>query len=195
MTEPKPASPAGHHQEIFHSNLTSGATVGESKEPGRGGGFFGRRSVAFWTVVAGIVSVVILVLTIPGFIAAGGFTAGTDRAAVKIQACETTHHLTAVTVQQQPTADTTIFATCGWPPTPGADPDGYTAVTNTLVSLPDGSNASSDTQVRRITGPCARFELAFTWGHMGDMKRLPVLTASPDSVIKIDYDTPTPYEL
>lgn len=183
MTEPRRASPRGEDPTSSHRSNP----IRKPKDPGR--------SVAFWTIVGSIAGVLSLLVAILSFKSDGGATpTSTDSAAVRIQACETTHHLTAATVQQQPTADTTIFATCDWPPAPGADPDGYTAVANTLVSLSGGSDATNNTQVRRITGPCAQFELKFTYAHMGDMTRLPVLTISRDSVIQIGYTAQAPYD-
>jgi hypothetical protein len=149
------------------------------------------RSVAFWTKAGSIGTLLGLAITILIYLKPAS-DSGADTA-TRIQACEKTHHLAAATFQQQLTSDTGIFASCIWPPVPGADPDGYTAVSNTLVSLP-GFDATADTQVRRITGPCSRFEFKFTYGHMGDMTRLPPLVISPDSVIQISYTTPAPYD-
>jgi hypothetical protein len=149
------------------------------------------RLTLIWTIVGSLAAVLSLLWALFTFKPDSG---STDDAAMRIQACEATHHLTAAHAQQQTTADTTVFASCDWPPVPGADPDGYTAITNTLVSIPGGSDATGDTWVRRITGPCTQFALAFTYGHMGDMKRLPILTFPRDSVVQISYVTPTPYD-
>lgn len=151
--------------------------------------FSWRRLTRNLSAIAALVSIVIGVLTLLGYI----FPPQTETA-VRVQECERTHHLTAATVQQNPSEDITMFATCHWPPPSGAEPDGYTAVTSQLVSIPGGSPPTNDVWVRRITGPCAQFGLEFTHGHMGNMIRLPLIMLYPNSVVQIAYATPAPYD-
>lgn len=61
----------------------------------------------------------------------------------------------------------TVFATCSWPPRELADPDGYFAITVDTEYLADGSEATNDSEAARVTGPCAAYELTFTYNHMG----------------------------
>jgi hypothetical protein len=78
------------------------------------------------------------------------------------------HHLT----QAQPTVPDPmptayVIESCAWPPPPGAQQDGFTAINVQTVLGPGLDEASDATAIDRITSPCSRIQLTYTNGSQG----------------------------
>jgi hypothetical protein len=60
----------------------------------------------------------------------------------------------------------TTYASCGWPPPPGADSDGYRAIAVTLTNGPGQSDGSGSDFVDVIESQCKRLRLQYVMSHM-----------------------------
>jgi hypothetical protein len=157
----------------------------------RGRGFLSGRSVAFWTVIGSVATVLSLLATVmpAQLIPRGTATPAqqSDATAEMIRGCEVTHRLNGAAEQQHPAAGITVYATCSWPPGPAADPDGYTSISVQEVGGPGADEASGSSEVDRIIGPCARYQLTYSFGYMGESKHLSAFGVSPNTVTTIDH--------
>jgi hypothetical protein len=143
-------------------------------------------------VLIAIVAVVAVVL------ASGG---GPSKAA-EVASCEHSHGLAQAQVTRPPRPgetqisrsliapagesegvfSQTTYATCSWPPLPGADPDGYQAITVTLTDVPGQADASGRSFMDVIESRCKRLRLMYAGGHMGVEKVFPAFVASAGDI-------------
>ena len=100
-----------------------------------------------------------------------------------VAACERNHGMASASVARRPgTGETqlsenqttppsngdqltftqTTYASCTWPPGPGADPDGYRAITATLTNGPGNTDASPNEWVTVIESKCKRIEVLYS---------------------------------
>lgn len=117
-------------------------------------------------IPASIATIVGLVISFSG--SSGSQQNGAESAAAQVRTCMTYHHLS----QAQPTIPVPapsqlVIASCAWPPPPGADQDGFTAIDVTTVPGPGQDEASDATEIDRITSPCTRIQLIYTNGSQG----------------------------
>lgn len=124
---------------------------------------------------------------------------GPDKAA-RLTACERTHDMPGAEVTRAPRPGESsfspsqvqavgqvefqqqTFATCTWPPAPGADADGYRAITVTLTNGPGADDASGRDFADVIESPCKSLELVYASEFMGVQKLLPPFTAHPGDI-------------
>jgi hypothetical protein len=118
-----------------------------------------------------------------------------------VAACERTHGLSSSSVVRAPepgesqfkTSDVTFtgigrtfmqttYATCGWPRPPGADPDGYRAITVTLTNGPGNDDASGRDFADVIESHCDRLRLTYNEALMGVQTPWQPFTAGPGDV-------------
>ncbi|WP_060179352.1 hypothetical protein [Streptomyces sp. IMTB 1903] len=100
-------------------------------------------------------------------------------AAELVRECEVAHKMNGATEKITSNDGTTLFASCTWPPSPLADPDGYQAITVRSEELPGGAEATGDTTADRVTGPCASYTLTYTYNHMGQIEHTDPVTLAP----------------
>lgn len=106
----------------------------------------------------------------------------------QVVACEKAHGLTQARVVQPSVANVRrVFASCAWPPGPGAHPDGYAATTVKTLPGPGTNEATDATQVDQISGTCQSFRLTYRKAFMGSSSLLHA-TASAGTVTS--QDTP-----
>ena len=140
----------------------------------------------------------IVALAIAAIVAVAVASSGPDKAA-RIASCERTHGLPSAQATRSPRPGETeiapssstsapiysqqTFASCSWPPPPGADPDGYAAITITSTSgAANGSIGSGQLGAERIESHCKTLQLAYTFGHTGTERSLPPFRASPGDI-------------
>lgn len=76
------------------------------------------------------------------------------------------------------------FASCDWPPRPGAFADGYSTITVTLVDGPGEHEATASNLADRIESRCDTLELAYSFGSMGAYERLKPFRARPGDMVR-----------
>src|SRR5256885_1019645 len=153
----------------------------------------------------------VLALAVVGAVAAVVATSGggPDKA-TKVAACERAHGLSAAQVQRPPRPgesrvdrsqvgppdqaslvfEQKTFASCDWPPPPGADSDGYRAITVTVTNGPVAQPESSGRTIAdRIESNCKRLRLEYTYAHTGDQTHLRPFQASPGDIWGLSGDT------
>jgi hypothetical protein len=130
----------------------------------------GGRKLQWIALVLGIAA---SIATVIGFLVSQSGSSGSQQngfqsAAAQVRTCMTDHHLS----QAQPTIpfpapNQLVIASCAWPPPPGAQQDGFTAIDLTTVPGPGQDEASDATAIDRITSPCTRIQLIYTNGSQG----------------------------
>jgi hypothetical protein len=150
----------------------------------------------------------VIALAAAGVVAIAVASSGPDKAA-RIASCERTHGLAAAQVTRPPRSGETEFqrsdvtpayglppefkqttyASCGWPPAPGADADGYEAITFTLTNGPGLGDASDRNGADVIESQCKRVRLQYSYEQMGDQIPYVPFVASPGDIWGT---TPTP---
>jgi hypothetical protein len=143
----------------------------------------------------------IVALAVAGVVVVAVANSGPDKAA-RIASCERTHGLSAAQVTRPPRSGETQFrksavnpanglppeftqttyASCGWPPAPGADADGYGAVTVTQTNGPGAGDASNRNLADVIESGCKRLRLQYAYEHMGDQIPYATFVASPGGI-------------
>jgi TIR domain len=128
-------------------------------------------------------------------------SSGTDKAA-RIASCEHTHGLASAqgtrrprpgetqidrsqitgTYPTQPEFMQKTYASCSWPPPPGADADGYRAITLTMTNGPKDYDASGQDFADIIESRCKRLRLVYVTAFMGQERLLPPFEASPGDI-------------
>jgi hypothetical protein len=119
----------------------------------------------------------------------------TPSAAQSVQACITAHALSHPSEQRAPQAGETniqqsgsgpftqtTYATCTSPPAPGADPDGYRAITVTQAAGPGSDEASGEDEADRIESPCGTLSLVYGFASQGVITHYPPLLARPGEI-------------
>jgi hypothetical protein len=76
------------------------------------------------------------------------------------------------------------FATCDWPPPPGAFADGYRAITVTMVDGPGEFEATGSTYADRVESRCEVLELDYLFGSMGEFEHLPPIRGRPGETLR-----------
>jgi hypothetical protein len=76
------------------------------------------------------------------------------------------------------------FATCEWPPPPGAFADGYRAITVTMVDGPGEFEATGSTYADRVESRCEVLELDYLFGSMGEFEHLPPIRGRPGETLR-----------
>jgi hypothetical protein len=82
------------------------------------------------------------------------------------------------------------YATCDWPPPPGASPDGYRAITVTTVDGPGEFEATGSTFADRVESRCKVLELDYQFGFMGDFEPLPAIRGRPGQTRRLVFELP-----
>jgi hypothetical protein len=78
-----------------------------------------------------------------------------------------------------------VYRDCSWPPGPGASPDGYYSITETVTAnSTGGGEATNDNVLHRITATCERLRLTWTTGSMGSSERMPDYEANIGDLIE-----------
>lgn len=77
-----------------------------------------------------------------------------------------------------------VFATCDWPPPPGAFPDGYRAIAVTTVDGPGEFEATGSTYADRVESRCEVLELDYLFGSMGEFEHLPPIRGRPGETLR-----------
>lgn len=154
------------------------------------------RKALVWVI--GIV-VTTVVTAIVGHFTNGWFSSGpapSNNAARRIIACERAHGLSLAEEQRPPRAGETsialsalpagasqvAFASCGWPPPPGADPDGYRAITVTTSNGPGLGDASNRDFVDRIESHCKVLRLSYIYELTGSQIPFAPFKAAPGEI-------------
>lgn len=116
-------------------------------------------------------------------------------AAEQVRRCMTQHRLPkakVTTVTPAPTykeeegalVHAQVFKSCTWPPAVGADADGYLEITNKLVvAFPFTSEAEGIGLADRITAPCKRLRLHYTYAFQGYQERDPPILVDTGQII------------
>lgn len=76
------------------------------------------------------------------------------------------------------------YATCDWPPPPGAFPDGYRAITVTTVDGPGEYEATSSNYADRVESRCKALELDYLFGSMGSFEHLRPIRGRPGQTLR-----------
>ncbi len=144
----------------------------------------------------------LVVVAIAAIVAVALASGGGPSKAAEIAACERTHGMSAAEVTRPPrpgetqisrsdiptasapggTFMQTTYASCSWPPPPGADPDGYRAITVTLTEGPGQDDASGRDFMDVIESHCVRLRLTYALEFMGVEKVLPPILAGPGDI-------------
>ena len=82
------------------------------------------------------------------------------------------------------------YATCDWPPPPGASPDGYRAITVTTMDGPGEFEAIGSTIADRVESRCTVLELDYQFAFMGDFQPLPAIRGRPGQTRKLRFQLP-----
>ncbi len=149
-------------------------------------------------VILAVVAAVVAVL------ATGGGSASSHQSpAQHVAACERNHGMASASVARPPgTGETQLnqnqisppingeqftftqmtYASCTWPPGPGADPDGYRAMTATLTNGPGTTDASPNEYVTVIESKCKRVEVLYSLGKSGDEQLFRPFVARPNEI-------------
>ena len=143
----------------------------------------------------------VIALAVAGVVVVAVANSGPDKAA-RIASCERTHRLAAAQVSRPPrsgetqfqksdvtppygsasTFRQTTYASCSWPPAPGADADGYEAITVTLTNGPGVGDASNRDFADVIESRCKNVRLHYAYEHMGDQIPYAAFVARPGGV-------------
>lgn len=76
------------------------------------------------------------------------------------------------------------FRRCDWPPTAGADPDGYLEISaEFVVAVPDASEAEGTGYADVITAPCRRVRVAYSYAAQGYQERLDPVPVEVGSIV------------
>ena len=125
-------------------------------------------------------------LTRPGAAPSGARTSDPAViAAAMVQRCEAAHGLAQARVTVQAATGLT-FASCEWPPGPGADPDGFTAIRVDEVKGPGGYEATGTDFAYVIHSPCPSIEASFSFGSQGAFSHSPPYTVRVGSIVTVD---------
>jgi hypothetical protein len=165
-------------------------TSGEWRNAGKNA-----RKAVLW-VIGIVVTAVVGAIVAP--FANGLFSspAHSNNAARRIIACERAHGLSLAQEKRAPRAGETsialsalpagasqvAFASCGWPPPPGADPDGYRAITVTTSNGPGLGDASNRDFVDRIESHCKVLRLSYIYELTGSQIPFAPFKAAPGEI-------------
>ncbi len=117
-------------------------------------------------------------------------------------ACERTHGMTSSQVARQPRPGEshftksdvtppyggqleflqTSYASCNWPPPPGADTDGYRTIIVTLTNGPGQSDGSGRDFADVIEFRCGHLQLTYNEAMMGNQEQWQPFTAAPGDI-------------
>jgi TIR domain len=142
-------------------------------------------------------AVPIVALIIVGLVAVAIANNGPTRAD-QVEKCEHDHGMSAQTVTRPPQSGESQFtkssvnppsyervvfqpntyASCSWPPAPGADADGYLSITVTLTNGPGLFSLSGRTYADVIESNCPRLGLQYVEEHMGSQEAWTPFTAA-----------------
>jgi hypothetical protein len=78
------------------------------------------------------------------------------------------------------------FASCTWPASTDADPDGFTSIRVAAATGPGSGEASGEDFADRITGPCSTYQVSYDYGVQGQQLPLPHLDVAAGSIIRAD---------
>jgi hypothetical protein len=74
------------------------------------------------------------------------------------------------------------FARCDWPPPSYAGADGYSAIKEVIVTGPGQGEVSGTDLADRITAPCQKLKVSYTFESMGAYQYLPPFTVNADEI-------------
>jgi hypothetical protein len=154
------------------------------------------------SAVAG--AVVVAVVAVGAIVLVGGGNAPVATAADHLVSCERDHGLTA-NLQSRPARPSdfpsgiqaqlaqseapgnklfsqTAFASCSWPPAPGATVDGFLAVVVALTNGPGSSEASGTDDAWRIVAPCTTVGLRYAFRNQGSAAGPPEFQAQAGQI-------------
>jgi TIR domain len=159
-------------------------------------------------------AVPLMVLAIAAVVAAilSGGGSGDETAAQRVAACEKTHGLRLSSETRQPQSgeshfkrsdvsvispttlifQQTTYVSCTWPQGPGADPDGYLAMTVTTTNGPGQSDGSGRDFADVIESRCDRLALQYNEAHSGVQTPFAPFTAAPGDIWAPGTSTTTP---
>jgi TIR domain len=152
------------------------------------------RSVPRWARRGAPIAALALAGAIAAIVATGG-GGGPDKAA-KVAACERAHGLRSEQDRRPPRSGETrvdpsqvisgvpqtVFASCTWPPPPGADSDGYRAIAVSMVKGPGEGEYTGRTIADRIESRCRTLELEYSHAFMGEQTRFEPFRARPGDI-------------
>jgi hypothetical protein len=78
--------------------------------------------------------------------------------------------------------ETVKFAQCEWPPPAHAEADGYYEIEVTAVEGPGRSEAEGETVVDRISAPCQKLSLSYSFAHM-EVRERRTFEVRADSIV------------
>ena len=78
--------------------------------------------------------------------------------------------------------ETVKFAQCEWPPPEDAKADGYYEIEVTAVEGPGRSEAEGETVVDRISAPCQKLKMSYSFAHM-DVRERRTFEVTADSIV------------
>jgi len=78
--------------------------------------------------------------------------------------------------------ETVKFAQCEWPPSEDAEADGYYEIEVTAVEGPGRSEAEGETVVDRISAPCQKLKMSYSFAQM-DVRERRTFEATVDSIV------------
>jgi hypothetical protein len=150
--------------------------------------------------IALVVGILASLVTIIGFVLSSHSPDNKASPAARVDACESQHHLSQAETTIPNPAPTSAFtiSSCAWPPGPGAQQDGYTAI-DVQPYIPAGvaPPESSDSGIfDRIVSPCTRIKLTYTNGSQGKSTFI-TFTETVPTVVSMDSEPgpwPSPAE-
>ena len=143
--------------------------------------------------------VVALLIAVGVAVAVASSGGGRDNAQ-RVASCERAHGLAVAQVTRAPRSGETqfspsdvhdsnptftqrTFASCAWPPAPGADGDGYRTITVTMTDGPsNGSNATGNGLSDVIESRCKSLQLTYAHEFEGAMSQTPPFIAKPNDI-------------
>ncbi len=93
----------------------------------------------------------------------------------------------------QPTFNQTTYASCTWPPGPGADPDGYRAITATVTNGPGVSDESPNEFATVVESKCKRIKALYSLSSSGDEHLLTPFIARPGDIWEANGGSARPF--
>jgi hypothetical protein len=113
-----------------------------------------------------------------------------NQSAERVQACRQTHDLSRPNSERVLSAESAsfqaLFQACSWPPTPGADGDGFSEISVVTDDGPGRSEAEGLTVRHVFTSECSNLEAKYLFGAQGKLVPQKPLRLVKGTVVRVE---------
>jgi hypothetical protein len=107
-------------------------------------------------------------------------------AAERVQACQAQHGMRRSFEARQHSPEVTYFMSCSWPKERYADADGYLEIRVEVADGPGDSNASGENYADRITAPCPKIQVSYSFGSQGHSEHGSPFSVNADAIVDVE---------